>query len=105
MKTYSKKQIKEWLEGWRGANGSPNQPLHNILTLLDCPEDGIEAFAKANYPSNGVKCFFGLHKYKTISKGEMMRHCYDTNRDIAIGTFYEKECAFCGKMKRFNLTY
>jgi hypothetical protein len=36
MKTYSKKQIKEWLEGWRGANGPPNQPLHNILTLLDC---------------------------------------------------------------------
>jgi hypothetical protein len=31
MKTYSKEQIKEWLEGWRGANGAQDQPLNNII--------------------------------------------------------------------------
>jgi len=44
---YTVKEIRKWLECWL-ITGKPKQgvPLHNILQLLECDQDGIEACKK-----------------------------------------------------------
>ena len=50
--TYTVDQIREWLEGWRCFDGTgtpvPGLSVDAILTLLDCDQDGIEAYFKRN---------------------------------------------------------
>lgn len=45
-----------------------------------------------------VRLFFCPHKYKSKDRGQIV------NEDkVIIGTFYNKECRYCGKMRVFNL--
>ena len=42
---YSTGQIKEWLEGWYiDNNKNTSLSLSSIIVLLECDQDGIEAY-------------------------------------------------------------
>lgn len=43
-----------------------------------------------------LRLFFCPHKYKSLHEGSVV--CKSTT----IGRYYDKECKYCGKMKRYQ---
>lgn len=76
MKTkFTTEEIKEWLEGWfvigKYENGRRKSlPLESILVLLECDQDGIEAYFERKVWVNDEEQHFSLEEYKDwMNKG------------------------------------
>lgn len=52
-----------------------------------------------------LRLFFCGHKYDLIISGTVFqREDYDIGSGFPIGIYYDKNCRYCGKVKRFEST-